>query len=94
MKVGEKGKGDDFGIGNENSFSIMEVAKMFECEIQELPPRRGNRQKSEIDTSKTRALGWSCSVQLEDYVEELRSSNWKLDRHIHDKVNFFYEFSL
>ena len=56
----------------------MEVAKMFECEIQELPPRRGNRQKSEIDTSKTRALGWSCSVQLEDYVEELRSSNWKI----------------
>ena len=78
MKVGEKGKGDDFGIGNENSFSIMEVAKMFECEIQELPPRRGNRQKSEIDTSKTRALGWSCSVQLEDYVEELRNSNWKI----------------
>jgi UDP-glucose 4-epimerase len=52
--VGEKGVGDEYGLGNERSFSILEVAKLFGGEIVMLPPRAGNRMQSGLDTTKTR----------------------------------------
>ena len=41
--VGENGYGDEFGIGSDEAFSILEVAQMFGGEIKMLPERRGNR---------------------------------------------------
>jgi UDP-glucose 4-epimerase len=72
LKVGENGLGDDFGIGSDESYSILNVAKLFGGEIEELPPRRGNRLSSDIDTSKTKALGWKCERSLEEYINSLK----------------------
>jgi UDP-glucose 4-epimerase len=66
--VGEKGNGDEFGIGNEESFSIREVAELFGGEIRMLPEAAGNRMGSDIDTSKTRLLGWSPTRTLPEYI--------------------------
>ena len=44
--VGENGYGDEFGIGSEESFSILEVAKLFDGKIEMLPERRGNRMNA------------------------------------------------
>lgn len=66
--VGEQGFGDDFGIGDEKSYSILEVAKLFGVEPEMLPPRPGNRLGSDIDTSKTRELGWEPRRSLEEYI--------------------------
>lgn len=71
--VGENGVGNDFGIGNEKAYSILEVAQLFGGEIQMLPESRGNRMSSEIDTSKTRALGWSPRMNLVDYIASTKS---------------------
>ena len=43
IKIGEKGYGDEFGIGSSDSFNIIEVASMFKSEIEYLPERKGNR---------------------------------------------------
>lgn len=66
--VGEKGAGDDFGIGDEQAYSILEVAQMFGGEITMKPAAVGNRMGSEIDTSKLRGLGWKCERALQDYI--------------------------
>jgi UDP-glucose 4-epimerase len=75
--VGENGYGDEFGIGSDESFSILEVAQLYDGEIQMLPERRGNRMSAEVVTDKTKALGWNPKRKLEDYIKECRDNNWK-----------------
>lgn len=70
--VGADGSGDDFGIGNERAYSILEVAQMFGGEIVMKPASQGNRMTSEIDTAKTRSLGWSPKKELSDYIAGIR----------------------
>ncbi len=72
--VGEKGEGDDFGIGNAESFSILDVAKLFGGDIVMKPEVAGNRMESSIDTSKTELLGWQAMRRLPDYVRDTLSS--------------------
>lgn len=70
MLVAEKGEGDEYGLGNERAFTMLEVAGLFGGEIVMLPPRAGNRMESGLDTSKSRALGWSATRSLEEYIGE------------------------
>jgi len=77
--VGEKGFGDEFGIGSPESFSVLEVAQMFGGEIAMVEGRRGNRMTAEVISEKTRALGWLPRQRLEDYIENLRENKWKLN---------------
>lgn len=74
--VGENGYGDEFGIGSEESFTILEVAEMFAGQIQMLPERRGNRMAAEVVCEKTRTLGWKPKRNLKDYIIQCRNSNW------------------
>ena len=75
--VGENGYGDEFGIGSDEAFSILDVAKMYGGEIQMLPERRGNRMTAEVMTEKTKALGWKPKKKLVDYIEECRKNQWR-----------------
>ena len=68
--VGEHGEGDDFGIGDEQAYSILEVAQMFGIDIEMGPEVPGNRMGSDIDTSKTKLLGWKSRRNLRDYIRE------------------------
>lgn len=75
--VGVNGYGDEFGIGSEESFSILEVAELFDGKIQMLPERRGNRMNAKVVSDKTKALGWKPKKQLVDYINECRNNNWE-----------------
>jgi UDP-glucose 4-epimerase len=70
--VGEKGEGDGYGLGAEESYSIMEIAKMFGGPIELLPERRGNRMSASLDLSKSEALGWMSMIRIEDYVRTVQ----------------------
>jgi UDP-glucose 4-epimerase len=74
VKIGDSGEGDNFGIGDERAYSILEVAEMFDAPIELLPERKGNRMAAEIDTSKTRLLGWEIQNNLADYIKEIQNS--------------------
>jgi UDP-glucose 4-epimerase len=76
MLIGENGYGDEFGIGSPESFSILDVAKLFGGEIVMLPERMGNRMTADMVTAKTEALGWRPQRNLTDYIEDLRTNNW------------------
>jgi UDP-glucose 4-epimerase len=74
--VGENGYGDEFGIGSEEGFSILEVAKMFSGHIEMLPERKGNRMTADVVADKTKELGWSAKRALADYIETLQKNGW------------------
>jgi len=74
LLVGNKGDGDEFGLGDERSYTILEVAKMFGGKITMLPERKGNRAGSGIDTSKAQALGWSVQHSVDEYIKGIISS--------------------
>jgi len=66
--VGENGYGDEFGIGSDEAFSILEVAEMYGGKIEMLPERRGNRMTADVISAKTEALGWKPKRKLADYI--------------------------
>lgn len=75
LLIGERGEGDEFGLGNEKVFSVMDVARLFGSEIVLLPERPGNRMHSVLNTEKSRSLGWEPKRRLEDYILEFRSTH-------------------
>ena len=73
--IGEKGKGDEYGIGSPESFSIQEIAEIFnpkKDKIIYLNERKGNRMSAEVITTKTEELGWTIKRNLRDYIKELK----------------------
>ena len=85
--VGKEGYGDEFGIGSDEAYSVIEVAEIFlDMKIEEaikkgkvimLPERRGNRINAEVVTDKTKFLGWKPKRHLKDWIEFLRQNNWR-----------------
>ncbi|MBP7649247.1 MAG: NAD-dependent epimerase/dehydratase family protein [Phenylobacterium sp.] len=75
--VGESGEGDDFGLGDSRAYSILEVAEMFGGEIVMGPEVAGNRMSADIDTSKSRLLGWAPSRALIDYIAQTPGAKTK-----------------
>jgi UDP-glucose 4-epimerase len=73
--VGENGFGDGYGIGCKESYSILEVAKMFGGRIKKLPERKGNRISGPIDVSKTESLGWEVKNSLKNYIKSITKEN-------------------
>lgn len=70
--IGDKGEGDNFGIGSDEEFSILEIAEFIKekygNEIIFLPERNGNRMSSLLITKKTKELGWVSNYKLKDYI--------------------------
>ena len=74
LLVGEKGTGDDFGLGNEKDYSVLEIAEMFGAPVAMMPEVPGNRMKGYIDTSKMRELGWVAKRSIEEYIRSIVAS--------------------
>ena len=74
--ISKSGEGDNFGIGNEKSYSIIEVAKMFGGNIEFLEERKGNRSDSKLVIHKTKKLGWIAKHNLPNYINQLKENDW------------------
>ena len=66
--AGEKGEGDEHGIGSNTAYSLLDVARMFGTDITMLPERQGNRLSSPVDSEKVTALGWREEHALQEYI--------------------------
>ena len=67
--VMERGVGDDYGLGSEEYFSILEVAEMLEANILLKSSPIGNRYTATLNISKTEELGWKTKHSLVDYLK-------------------------
>jgi UDP-glucose 4-epimerase len=74
LLVGEKGEGDEYGLGAAEQFSVLEVAQLFGGKIEMIPERRGNRMSGTLDISKARLLGWSPKQSLKTYIAAVVST--------------------
>ena len=73
--IGDKGNGDEYGIGADESHSVLEIASFFKSKIDMLPPRRGNRMDGKVLTNKTKALGWSPQIKIKEHISEFINDN-------------------
>ena len=74
LMVGEKGQGDDYGIGSPESHTVLEIAKMFGGDITMLPERAGNRMDSIVDTSRVeKEFGWKPEMGVKDYIASIKT---------------------
>jgi len=71
--VGKKGKGDGYGIGSKDTYTILEIAKMFKGKIEMLPERNGNRMTADLVSEKTTALGWKAKHSVKKHITKLIS---------------------
>lgn len=69
--IGRNGYGDYYGIGHDKSWSIIEIAKMISHDIIYSEPVKANRMNAELMTRKTKELGWSARVNLDEYIQEV-----------------------
>ena len=68
--VGENGHGDNYGIGSEYSYSVVEVAMLAGCDFDIGSEKKGNRSYSELLTSQVKSLGWQEQHCLPKYINE------------------------
>jgi len=68
----DKGEGDEFGIGADETYQTLEVAKLFKHKINMLSERKTSRPSTKnINTEKIKKLGWKQEYKLEDYIKEI-----------------------
>jgi UDP-glucose 4-epimerase len=76
--IGDKGHGDEYGIGNPIDYEVLEVANMFGGNIQMLPERQGNRLSAPVIDTRTRELGWEPKRNLRDWIDMLKENGWNV----------------
>lgn len=64
-----KGKGDDFGIGADKSYSVLQLAEMIGCDYKIVANQAGNRTSAKLNTYKTKQLGWKPKHDLGEYIK-------------------------
>ncbi len=75
MMVGEQGRGDEYGLGSKETYSVLELAQMFTDNIVMLPERAGNRLDSQVNTEKAeKEFGWKAEFKLHDYINSLKKA--------------------
>jgi len=70
--TGKYGKGDGYGIGADQLFSVLEVAKMFGDEVILMPERKGNRMNGGVENHQVKELGWKQNHTLTDWVKKIK----------------------
>lgn len=68
--VGGKGEGDDYGLGAEDGYSILDIAKAFGSEVIMLPERKGNRMSASVELARSKnELGWHAEKKIVDHIK-------------------------
>jgi UDP-glucose 4-epimerase len=70
--VAKNGKGDGYGIGADQQYSVIEVADMFGDEVMMMPERKGNRMTAGVDNTKVKALGWKQRHTLSQWILQVK----------------------
>ncbi len=76
LMMGQEFRADIFELGRGENHSMNEIANMYGGEIEYIPPRPGEYDKTLCDyTVAKRVLGWEPNVSLQDYIKEWLNEN-------------------
>ena len=70
IKIMQYGSGDNWGIGNDQSYSLLELAEILGVKADMQPEKPGNRMAGEVHTTMLKALGWQPKINLEQYIKD------------------------
>ena len=70
LVVAKKSLGDNFSIGSDKSYTIIQLAKMLRMKYKLTPYKKGNRITGALKTLKKKQLGWSAQKNLKDYLRQ------------------------
>lgn len=72
VRVGDRGEGDEYGLGNSTAYTVLEVAEMFGSNVEFLDERPGNRMNAIVDTRRSALeLGWETKHDLPNYIQSI-----------------------
>jgi len=72
----KKGKNNEYMLGTNRTFSIIEIAKMFNRKIKFLPQRKGDRFGSITKNNNSKKiLGYEATRDIRNYVKEFIRNN-------------------
>lgn len=75
--VGKNGVGDDYGIGSNKSYSIIDLANLLKMKYKLIQPKKGNRMDAKLKTKKLINLGWQEKHNLASYLKTKITNNIK-----------------
>ncbi|GAA2375933.1 NAD-dependent epimerase/dehydratase family protein [Dactylosporangium salmoneum] len=68
----QHGDGDGYLLGTGTEWQIRDVAEMFGGPIELVPALPGERTRGRAEATKAKALGWTATHHLPDYVAEFK----------------------
>lgn len=74
LLVAEKGEGDEFGLGADEAYSILDIAHIFGGPVEMRPETKGNRMGAKLDLTKSHSIGWRATKRVEEYIKGIVSS--------------------
>ena len=69
----KQGKGDGYGIGADQQYSVLDVADMFGGEVVMMPERKGNRMTAGVDNAQVKDLGWKQNNLLSEWIKQVKT---------------------
>ncbi len=74
IAIGERGGADEYAICAKETHSILDVARMFDCEVVMEAQTKTSRSSGADDTAKLEALGWEQKHTLADYIGGIKEA--------------------
>jgi len=64
-----KGSKEDYSIGSDEKYSIIDLVKLLDLNYELMPEKRGNRADGLCDSTNLKALGWKPKNTLKGYLQ-------------------------
>ena len=66
------GKQKEYMLGTQKQYTVLQIAKMFKTKIKFLPPRDGDRSKSNTPNNNAfNYLGYRAKIKIKDYINNI-----------------------
>lgn len=75
ISVANNGLGDGYTLGNQKSYSIIEIAQAFGCSIEYTDGHPGRSESGEAPDKARKELGWETTIDILDYIHDFVSRN-------------------
>jgi UDP-glucose 4-epimerase len=70
--AGRRGQGDNYGICAKEVYSLLQVAKMFGCQVKMAPQTKTSRSSGTFSSAKIKSLGWKQKHTLKKYIADIK----------------------
>lgn len=75
ISVAKNGSGDGYTLGNQKSYSIIEIAQAFGCPVEYTDGCPGRSESGEAPNKAREELGWKTTVEILDYIHNFVDQN-------------------